>query len=186
MDLPNPGENPGLPHCRWILHPQEPSGKTPARLFEWIAMPFSKGSSQPGDGTLPLRNPLMSPTLAGGFFNTSATGEPCLCLAEPNSHRFYQHKSWKSSCSYLGALFCRLEFCCFSGWQIEKDFPGGSDDKESSCNVGGLGLSPVLGRSLGKGSIYPLQYSCLENPMSRGAWRDTVHAVAKSQTWLTN
>ena len=43
--------------------------------------------------------------------------------------------------------------------------PGGSAGKESDCNVGGLGLIPGLGRSLGEGKDYPLQYSGLENSM---------------------
>ena len=59
-------------------------------------------------------------------------------------------------------------------------FPGGSDGKESSCNAGDPGLIPVSGRSLGGGHGYPFQYSCLENPVDRGAWRTTVHRVAKS------
>ena len=50
-------------------------------------------------------------------------------------------------------------------------FPGGSDGKESACNVGDLGLIPGLGRSPGEGHGYLLQYSCLENPMDRGAWQ---------------
>ena len=48
-------------------------------------------------------------------------------------------------------------------------FPGGSDGKESACNVGDLGSILGLGRSLGEGNGYPLQYSCLENAMDRGA-----------------
>ena len=48
--------------------------------------------------------------------------------------------------------------------------PGGSDGKESTCNAGKLGLIPGLGRSPGEGNGYPLQYSCLENSMDRGAW----------------
>ena len=48
-------------------------------------------------------------------------------------------------------------------------FPGGSDDKESACSAGDLGLIPGLGRSHGRGYGNPLQYSCLENPMDRGA-----------------
>ena len=47
-------------------------------------------------------------------------------------------------------------------------FLGGSDGKESACNVGDLGSSPGSRRSPGKGNGYPLQYSCLENPMDRG------------------
>ena len=49
------------------------------------------------------------------------------------------------------------------------DFSGGSDGKESACNAGDLGLIPGLGRSPGEGTGNPLQYSCPENPMDRGA-----------------
>ena len=48
-------------------------------------------------------------------------------------------------------------------------FAGGSDGKESDCNAGDLGLIPGLGRSPGGGNDNLLQYSCLENPMVRGA-----------------
>ena len=58
-------------------------------------------------------------------------------------------------------------------------FPGGSDGKESACNAGELGLISGLGRSSGGGHGDPLQYSCLENPMDRGAWRATVHGVKR-------
>ena len=61
-------------------------------------------------------------------------------------------------------------------------FHGGSDGKESSCNAGDLGLIPLLGRSPGGGHSNPLWYSCLENPMYRGAWWATVHEVTKSWT----
>ena len=49
-------------------------------------------------------------------------------------------------------------------------FPGRSDSKESSHNVGNQGLIPGLGRFPGEGNGHPLQCSCLENPMDRGAW----------------
>ena len=65
-------------------------------------------------------------------------------------------------------------------------FPGGSEDKASACNAGDPGSIPGLGRSPGEGNGNPLQYSCLENPMDRGAWRATVHGVAKSRTRLSN
>ena len=58
-------------------------------------------------------------------------------------------------------------------------FPGGSDNKESACNAGDPGSIPGSGRSLGEGNGNSLQYSCLENPMDRGAWWDIVHGVAK-------
>ena len=65
-------------------------------------------------------------------------------------------------------------------------FLGGSDGKASAYNAGNLGSIPGSGRSLGVGNGNPLQYSCLKNPMDRGAWQATVHGVAKSQTRLSN
>ena len=58
--------------------------------------------------------------------------------------------------------------------------------KESACDAGDLGSIPGSGRSPGEGNGHPLQYSCLRHPMDRGAWRATVHGVAKSQTWVSN
>jgi len=60
-------------------------------------------------------------------------------------------------------------------------FPGGSDGKESACSAGNLGSIPGLGRSPGEENGNPLQYSCLENSMDRGAWLATVHGVTKSR-----
>ena len=62
--------------------------------------------------------------------------------------------------------------------------PGGSDGKESACNAGDLGLILGLGRSPGEENGNPLQHSCLENPVDRGAWQAIVHEVAKSWTQL--
>ena len=61
-------------------------------------------------------------------------------------------------------------------------FPAGLDSKESACNAGDPGLISESGRSSGEGNGNPLQYSCLENSMDRGAWWATVHGVPKSQT----
>ena len=61
-------------------------------------------------------------------------------------------------------------------------FPGGSEGKKYACNAGDPGSVPGLGRSSGEGNGYPLQYSCLENSMDRGALQATVHGVTKSQT----
>ena len=63
---------------------------------------------------------------------------------------------------------------------------GRSAGKESARNEGDLGLIPGLGRSSGEVHGNPFQFSCLENPMDRGAWRDTVHGAAKSWTQLSN
>ena len=62
--------------------------------------------------------------------------------------------------------------------------PWGSDSKESVCNAGNLDSIPGSGRSLGEGNGNPLQYSCLDNPMDRGAWMATVYGVSKSWTIL--
>ena len=65
--------------------------------------------------------------------------------------------------------------------------PGISDDKEFACNAGDIrdtGSVPGSGRSPGGEHGNPLQHSCLENPMDRGAWWATVHGVTESQTRL--
>ena len=58
----------------------------------------------------------------------------------------------------------------FGGGFSSEDFPGGSDGKASVYNAGDLGSIPGSGRFPGEGNGNPLQYSCLENPMDRGAW----------------
>ena len=68
--FPIQGSNPGLPHCRWILyqlsHQESPS------ILEWVAYPFSRGSSQPRDWTQVSH-------IAGGFFTTAPLGKPIMC-----------------------------------------------------------------------------------------------------------
>ena len=69
----------------------------------------------------------------------------------------------------------------FPPWFTSNEgFPGGSADKESACNAGDLGSIPGLGRSPGEGNGNPLQYSCLENLMDRGAWQATVMGLQES------
>ena len=63
----------------------------------------------------------------------------------------------------------------FSGDDVVKNPPANARDE---------GSIPGLGRSPGEGNGYPLQYSCLENPMDRGAWRATVHGVTKNRPRL--
>ena len=66
---------------------------------------------------------------------------------------------------------------------LPRSFPGDSVGKESACHArdaGEVGLIPGWGRSPGRGHGNPLQYSCLANPMDRGAWRATVPRVAES------
>ena len=71
-----------------------------------------------------------------------------------------------------------------------KGFPDGSaasalQAQESACNAGDIGDTgsiPGLARSLGEGNGNPLQYSCLVNPINRGAWQVTVHGVTELDT----
>ena len=63
--------------------------------------------------------------------------------------------------------------------QLIQGFLCRSAGKESACNAGDLGSIPGSGRSPGEGNGNPLQYSCLENPMDRGAWQATVHGFTR-------
>ena len=65
---------------------------------------------------------------------------------------------------------------------VLRGFPSGSDCKESAHNAGDLRSILRLGGSPVGGHSNPLQYSCQENSMDRGAWRATVHGVTESQT----
>ena len=74
------------------------------------------------------------------------------------------------------------------GFELKFDtsFPGGSVVKNALANAGDVGLIPGSGRSPGEGNGNPLQYSCLGNPMDRGAWWAAVHGVTKNWTQLSN
>ena len=65
---------------------------------------------------------------------------------------------------------------------IQAGFPGGPAVKHPPANAGDTGLIPELGRSPGEGNSNSPQYSCLENPMDRGAWQAAVHGIAKIWT----
>ena len=65
-------------------------------------------------------------------------------------------------------------------------FPRGFPGKESAYKAGEPGSIPTLGRCPGERHGNPLQYSCLENSMDRGAWRATIHGVTKSQALLSD
>ena len=75
-------------------------------------------------------------------------------------------------------------FCCVITHLM--GFPRWLSGEESTYNAGDPGTIPRLERSPGEGHDNPLQCSCLENPMDRGAWRATAHEVTKSQTQLTH
>ena len=76
--------------------------------------------------------------------------------------------------------------CYGSGQVCEEIWACISEGKESACSAGDPDSTSGLGRLPGEGDGNPLQYSCQENSMDRGAWWATVHGVAKSQTQLSN
>ena len=84
----------------------------------------------------------------------------------------------------------RMSISCIScHWQADSLLLhklGSLINAESACHTGDPGLIPGLGKSPRDGKGYPLQYSCLENSMERGAWWATVHVVAESRTRLNN
>ena len=74
----------------------------------------------------------------------------------------------------------------FSSTILSVVFPGGAVVKNPPVNAGDAGLIPGQGRSPGEGNGNPLQYSCLGNPVDRGAWRATVHGITKSRICLSD
>ena len=107
----------------------------------------------------------------GDFPCSSAGNIICLQCRKPWLNSWVRKITWRRD---------RLPTPIFLG------FPGGSDSKESSCNTGDLGSIPGFGRSPGGGNGNPLQYSCLENSVDRGALQAPVCGVANSQTQLSH
>ena len=88
---------------------------------------------------------------------------------------FMLNLPWSSHTLLLGLS---INFCPMG-------FPGGSVVKSLPADTGDAGLTPESGRSPEVGNDNPLQYSRVENPIDRGAWRATVHGVSKSQSQLS-
>ena len=167
-----------------------------SRILEWVAILFSRGSSQPRDWT-------EVSTIAGRFFTDWATREAYIALAMVLSLILQFSSVQLLSCVWLFATHgpqhakeqWNKTWARDGSWAVPRcshplpsptSTRGGSDSKESACNVGDPGLISGLGRCSAEENGYPLQYSCLENAMDRGAWRTTVHGVAKSRTGLSN
>ena len=115
-----------------------------ATVLEWVAISFSRGSSQPRDQT-------KDDVICTSKVIDISTGnlDSRLCFIQPGiSH----------------------DVLCIDFEVFALDFFGGSDGKASAHNAGDLCSIPGLGRSSGEGNGNPLQYSCLENPMDGGAW----------------
>ena len=125
----------------WTVARQAPlsMGILQARVLEWVAIPFSSGSSRPRDRTL----------------------VSCIDVLKNTELQWWQTDRW------------------LAGFRDKRGQPHSSVSEESACNAGDLGSMPGLGRSPEEGNSNPLQYSCLRNPMDRGAWWATVHGVAR-------
>ena len=126
----------------YIVH-----GILQARILEWVAFPFSRGSSQPRDRTQVSH-------IAGRFFTSWTTREAHVKQMIPFIALYLPLLP-------LIALFVR-------------------NPPANAGDIRDTGLIPGLGRFPGGGNGNPFQYSCLENPMDRGAWRVTVHGIAES------
>ena len=145
-----------------------------ARLLEWVAMPSSRGSSQPRDrteslcllhwraGSLPLAppgKPKLPSTLSLNimdFPHSSVGKESAFNAGDPCSYPGLGRSAGEGIGNPLQCSWASLV---------------GSAGKESACVAEDLGLIPGLGRSPGGGNGNPVQYSCLENPMDRGTWQ---------------
>ena len=178
---------------------EAPGGPGHGRAAE--GPPESSRQAQPGHSSVsreegsygfPPWCPGKDGTGCRGAVYVGRTGEagralPCL-WAESGPARTPLPIGWRESqtCSWRVGRLCSWSHTTWAPFLFGDFLPGGSDSKESACSAGDLGSIPGLGRSPGGGHGNPLQYSCLENPMDRGAWRATVHRVAKSRTRLSS
>ena len=156
----------------------------------WSGLPFSPPEELPYTGIKTMSPE--SPALAGGFLTTEPLRKPWSCpfiikIGQREDQEIPKSITWVPSILFIAYIKATLPPLDnqnhWSGWWplfLHAGFPGSSVGKESACNVGDLGLISGLGRSLGEGNSYPLQYFL--------AWRIpwTVHGVPKSWTQLSD
>ena len=119
----------------------------------------------------------------------SKVAQSCPTLSDPMNcsppgssiHGIFQQESWSGVPLPSPGTMATGLHSYYKVYRLHSymGFPTNSVSKESTCNAGDPGLVPGLGKSSGEGNGNPLQYSSLENPMDRGAWRSTVHVVAR-------
>ena len=131
------------------------------RILEWVAVPFSRGSSQPRHQTQVSHS-------AGGFFTSWATRECSYSLGN------YVLKYFISRLYYI--LPCLL-WASQVALVVMNLHANAQDVKRN-------GFDPWVGTHSWRRTWQPTQYFCLDTPMDRRAWGATVHRVTKSQTWL--
>ena len=155
------------------------------RILEWVAMPSSRGSSQRWDWTY------ISQGLNTGLPHC---GQILYHLSHQERQRILgwvvylssRGSSWPRNQTRVSCIAGRF----FTSWAtkeahlVDVEKCQWLDYFSPACNAGDLGSISGSGRSPGERNGNLLQYSCLENPMDRGAWWASVHRVAKSQTWL--
>ena len=176
----------------WTVACQAPlsMGILQARILEWVVMPSSRGSSQSRDQTCVSFVSCIGRHI---LYPWPHLGSPSDIRPWSKSKHRWRRKEEKSGWKHHRLLWSirkvqqslhgLLEL--WIGCQISRNGPAlGSDAKLSTCNVGDPGSIPESGRSPKEGNGNPVHYSCLENPMDKGAWWATAHGVLKSQTWL--
>ena len=141
---------------------------SPKKMYKWPT-----GIRKRGSASLIIREMRIKTTV-----RYQVTTVRMVNIRKTKENNYWQECGEKGT---LGYCWCKLVRHCG-----KQDFPGSSSGKESACNVGNLGSVPGLGRSPGGGNGNPLQYSCLENLMDRGALQATVHGVTSSWTWLSD
>ena len=135
-----------------------------ARILEWVAMPFSRGSAQPRDRNCVSQIPSTGRQV---LYHQRHLGIPGLANDKKNCNQEFCYNFY---CNYLPLLLG------FLGGSVVKNPPANAED------AGDMGQIPGLGGFPGGENDYPLLYSCLENHMYRGDWWTTIHWVAESDT----
>ena len=126
-------------------------------------------------GSSPPRDQSWSPALQADSLPSESTGKP---INTGVGSLFLHQGIFLTLEPNPGLLHCRWIL-----YQLSyQGSPGGTSVKKSACQCRRRGFHPWVGRSPGGRNGYPLEYSCLENPMDRGTWQATVHRVAESDT----
>ena len=184
-------------------------GISQARILEWVAICFSRGSSWPREDPMSLA--LQADSLALSHLGSllrglmslndlASTHFPSTSLSFSYSGLLSVLKRWDflpqalaemthtvhSECLIFSQVFLGLNPSHLLGLSLNAawGFLSGSDGKRICLQYRRTGFDLWVGKTPGKGNGNPLQYSYLENSTDREAWQATVHGVTKSQTWL--